>query len=271
MAFNILERSNYSGSPIKLYEFKVGSAVWRYCSDSREFVYGGNTYLPCAISDDGITQSGNSENDDLVITMPIATQLVALFVGTPPANEIWLTIRRAHRGEVEARVDGVATVASVKYVNSVKAEVICRMITASFNRTGLRLDWGRQCPHALYDRNCKVNKGLFANTVLISTVTGNTLTASGIGALASGWLTGGFFECQVITGVLERRPIESHTGNQIIILGTSDGIYVGSYITTYPGCNRSTAECVSKFANLDNYGGFPHLPGKSPFDGNPVF
>ena len=45
---------------------------------------------------------------------------------------------------------------------------------------------------------------------------------------------------------------------------------IGSEITLYPSCDRTTTGC-NLFDNLPNYGGFPHLPGKSPFDGSQVF
>jgi hypothetical protein len=55
------------------------------------------------------------------------------------------------------------------------------------------------------------------------------------------------------------------------MFGLADGLYYGLAVNAYPGCNRTTTECVDKFDNLDNYGGVPDLPGKSPFDGDPVF
>jgi hypothetical protein len=70
---------------------------------------------------------------------------------------------------------------------------------------------------------------------------------------------------------LERRGIESHSGATFTVLGSTAGLDVGDYITAYPGCGRTRAECKNKFNNLPNYGGFAHLPGKSPFEGDPVF
>jgi hypothetical protein len=42
-------------------------------------------------------------------------------------------------------------------------------------------------------------------------------------------------------------------------------------VAAYPGCPRTIAVCDARFANHLRYGGVPHLPGKSPFDGDPVF
>ena len=69
---------------------------------------------------------------------------------------------------------------------------------------------------------------------------------------------------------MNRRGIESQNGNNFQVLGSTDGLEVGTAVTLYPGCPRNTTAC-KLFNNLPNYGGFPHLPGKSPFDGSPVF
>lgn len=52
--------------------------------------------------------------------------------------------------------------------------------------------------------------------------------------------------------------------------GDTSEIHPGMIITVYPGCQRTIAACET-FSNLDNYGGFPFMPGKSPFDGTPFF
>ena len=50
-----------------------------------------------------------------------------------------------------------------------------------------------------------------------------------------------------------------------------DGLRVGQDVVAYPGCARTIAICQSKFNNAPNFGGVPGLPGKSPFDGTPIF
>lgn len=58
----------------------------------------------------------------------------------------------------------------------------------------------------------------------------------------------------------------------ITLLGTTDGLTVGTRVRLYPGCDRTTgANGCTKFNNLPNFGGIPQLAGRSPFDGNPVF
>lgn len=271
MSFDESERSNFEGNTIALYEFSTGSKVWRYCTDAQNFVMSGVTYLGVAASDGGSTQSGDAQNDDMVITLPRNADFCRLFIGTPPSEEIWATVRRVQRGDTEAPIHWIGTVASAKDIGFTKVEFTCRMLTASFNRNGLRLAWGRQCPHALYDRNCQVNKATYAVTLQVESLTGNTVRSAALSTLSSSYLSNGFFEWEIEPGLTDRRPIETHTGSVFSVLGITDGLEVGDWITVYPGCNRTTSHCVDKFNNLSNYGGVPALPGKSPFDGDPVF
>lgn len=41
-------------------------------------------------------------------------------------------------------------------------------------------------------------------------------------------------------------------------------IGVGDIVHVTPGCRHVTADCVTKFANGPNYGGFPYVPNKNP-------
>jgi hypothetical protein len=40
---------------------------------------------------------------------------------------------------------------------------------------------------------------------------------------------------------------------------------------TYPGCRQTFSDCSDYFNNGDNYGGDLWLPGRNPYDGNPVW
>jgi len=266
MSFAQKETSNYSAEPISLYEFTTESKTWRYCSDIDDYTLDGNVYIGVPASDSGMSQSGEAEGDGITITLPRSAEFATLFQGTAPAAEIWATVRRVQHGEQDAPVHWIGTVSGVKDVGASKVEITCNILTASFNRLGLRLTWGRQCPHALYDRNCRVNKAAFGVAVQVQSLTGVSITAPGLN-VGNGYFTNGFFEWQLESGLMDRRPIESHTGNTIVVLGTADGVRVGDWLMVYPGCARTTAVCDTKFNNLPNYGGIPHLPGKSPFDG----
>lgn len=271
MTFDSFERSNYSGMPTILYEFSLGSTAWRYCAADNDLSFDGHTYLATSIKNDGFSFSGNPETDDIQISIASSAAVTTLYVGTPPSDQVRLKIRTLHKGDTQAPVLWSGLVKSGKQQSLAEFVFTCNSLLSTLNRLGLRLSYSRGCPHALYDRGCKVDPANFATTVQLSAVNGNRLVSTGIALLPDGHLSGGFVSFQGTHGATDRRAIESHSGNTVTLLGSSDGISSGAWVVVYPGCDRVTSTCETKFNNLANYGGFPHLPTKSPFDGDPVF
>ncbi len=269
MSYDVAERSNYGGKPVVLYEFNFGTTHWFLTTDEMEVVFGGDTYLPIPISDSGYMQSGESQIDDVRIRMPAQHQIVDLFSPMPPIESLWVTIRRMNRGEPEAPIYFVGYVASVKGIR--EAELLCKPISNSFVRNGLRMSWSKQCQHALYDSQCRVNKLDFRESATVTSLTGTDVHAAIFDTFDDGYFDNGFIEYMLDLGAWERKGIESHVGDRVRLLGVTSGITEGMSLYAYPGCSRTTSTCLAKFNNLSNYGGFPHLPGKSPFDGDPVF
>lgn len=278
MAFNDREISNQDGEPIALYEFRYGNSYWRYCTSDKNEIIGeddsGNplVWAALAITDEGVVQGGSDQND-LQIMMQADLPVPKLFRNNQPSGKVWLTVRRWHLGDpgTETPIQWVGTVINAVLVDEATVQMACRSLGGTYDRQGLRLAWGRMCPHVLYaPYGCKVDKSLHAYPRVIATLTGNSFTCETHAEPAEGTFTGGFFEWSRPDGSYDRRGIEAQNGNDFVVLGSTDGLSVGTEITIYPGCPRNTTGCKA-FNNLPNYGGFPHLPGKSPFDGSPVF
>lgn len=271
MSYNDLESSNYDGEPIYLYEFRLNAQYWRYTSAATSQSLLGSVWTPMGVADDGVKQTGDTTVDALNITMPISSDVVGLFIGTPPINPVYVTIRRFHAGDSDAAVCYVGEVAQINENTPVSAVVTCNTLSASMERNGLRLSYSRGCPFALYDSCCKVNKENFRFDGTIQSVGANTIVIPGAAQFSNNWFNGGYIEWNDPKRGIERRAIELHTGDTIFIFGTVSGIAGGMIIKLYPGCPRTTAACKTKFNNLANYGGIPAMPDRSPFDGNPVF
>lgn len=271
MAFAQYENSNYDGKPVVLYEFRLGSAAWFYCGGESDLPFGGRTYVAMAVGHEIFSMSGNPTSDDFTINISANAEVTKLFNGTPPSEPIEVAVRTLHHGDTEAPVVWSGTVKAGRRVSMVEFSLNCNSLLATLNRNGLRLFWQRGCQHMLYDRLCDVDRTAFATTVQVTSLSGTSVSASIFDTFANGYFAGGYLSFVGAYGTTERRAIERHAGSTLHLLGASDGIAVGAWITAYPGCNRTSAMCEEKFNNLDNYGGFPHLPNKSPFDGDPVF
>jgi len=281
MAFNIFEIGSRSGRPVCLYDFTWGNTKWRYTSADRDVTWGAElidgelkpiTWKKLAISDDGFSQG--SQAQEFTVTMPRATPLADLFLSTPPSLPVSLICRRFHFDDPDqdAKVYWSGTVGNVRGKDQITVEVLGTAISATMKRTGLRLCWERNCPHVLYDENCRADKDAHKVETTITALTGTSITVASLGAFASADFRGGFVEWAAnADGTIERRGIETTNGNVFALFGTTVRMTQGMAVTIYKGCDLTPGTCFNRFNNLPNHGGIPFLAGESPFDGNPVF
>lgn len=289
MAFNDIEVSTQAGRPAALYRMDWGATSWFYTSADREIkrqeLVNGEmvevTYEPKAMNDNGMVQGRSTEND-FQVDGPSDLPIVRLFRGSPPSETIWLTVRRKHVGDDDAPIHWKGTVWNLKRPTDAKVSILGRPLSASLRQTGLRLCWTRECPHFLYDSECKVDPADFRVHGTVVEISGTAITIDIDAAQDPGYFRGGFVEWAASDdGTLERRFVEddamvsfqsdpANPATEILALrlrvfGLVDFVAVGDDAWVYPGCSRTSAVCESKFNNLANYGGFEDMPGESPF------
>lgn len=272
MSYDTIERSIEGGRPIHLYRFTLGSTVWRYTSADEDLVLDGVTWTAVPINDSGVKLTGETSVDALTITASIDIGPAQVYMTSPPAEPILVERLATHEGLLIPLINYVGEVSQVNFPNPPGQCVITsQTLSATMRRNGVRIGYQRTCPYALYDQaTCKVNKASFAVSLTITDVVGTAVTVSGMPSVADGYFTGGLFEWS--QPVIGNRTmfIEAHAGSVFTAFGDTSDLYPGLTITAYPGCLRTMAACQA-FGNLDNYGGFPWMPGKSPFDGTPFF
>lgn len=271
MSFEANEIGIATGKPIRLYLFERGQLKWRYCDADRDIEYDGATWLNQPISADGFRQSGEPSADAVKIRAPADLAVAAQYRIVAPSAEIALTVIDLHYGDILGRVRWVGSMSDVSWLGQHVCEITCQSLSASMERTGLRLSYCVLCPHTLYDRNCGVGMNAFKLDVTVQSLETETVTATGLASYANDYFSGGFIEWNIGSGELERRGINTHTGSTLLLLGLSVGITAGMVISVFPGCRFTPADCNDKFSNIENYGGIIHLPGVSPFDGNPIY
>jgi uncharacterized phage protein (TIGR02218 family) len=275
MSFSAREISTADGQPIRLYDFHRGLRHWCYTSADRSISYGGRTYLPAGISDDGIRQTGEASADTLVVSgsTDAMSSLVTRWRGVGPSSEVWLHIRDTHYGDDEAPVSWVGLVKDVSPEDAATTKITCTPLSASLDLPGLRLTWGRTCPYALGQRGCWVELDDFRCDVVIDTLDGATLTVPAAAAYGDDYFSAGFVEWPADdeSGENETRGIERQLGATLTLLGGTEGLSQGQAVSIYPGCDLAIATCNDKFGNLLNCGAVKDLPEESPFDGNQAF
>jgi uncharacterized phage protein (TIGR02218 family) len=277
MTFFGRENSNYDGQPVLLYEFKRGPvAVFGYAAADRDIVANNGTaditYTATAMSNSGQTQKGTAVTDVFEVTCPASLEVVQWYRYTPPSDTIYLAVRRFHYGDAQSVIVWLGQVVSVEESSEGIATIKCQQVAITLKRGGLRMTWQRSCIHALYDQNCTVDKSLYAVGVSVVGIGNTSITLDASPSSAAYW-NGGILEFDIpgLTGVKERRLIESIVGNTLTPYGQLDTYHVGLALTLYPGCKRTGEWCNSFFNNVDNFGGFEFMPNRSPFGADSVF
>jgi len=274
MSYDSQERSIEDGRPIRLYRFTMGTTVWRYTSADDDLTVDGVLWKAVAIRDDGVKVTGDSTADSFTITASSSTGPAQVYMSNPPAESIVVERLATHEGVTVPVIDYIGEIVQVNFPIPGQAQFTCQTLSATMRRNGVRIGYQRTCPYALYDQStCKVDKSAYAISATITSVDGLNIIMTGITGHGDTYFKGGFFEWENPLRGTQRMFIEAQTGifhNIIVAFGDTSDLYPGLPVTIYPGCLRTQAACTA-FSNLDNYGGFPWMPGKSPFDGTPFF
>lgn len=273
MSFDSREFSLDDGAPYRNYQFARGVMRWLYTGSDRDRTVGTQIFRTVrgGIADDGIRQTGEVSNELLKITAPANLEVASLYRGVPPSGEIALTIFDRHDAESEQVVSWVGSIQSVSWPKRDEVQLICQPLSARMTMQGLRQGWQPSCHHALYSLACGVNRDLHRIEALIQGVTGAAISNGAFAAYPDGHFTAGWVEWPIGSGEFDRRSIEQHSASSLVLLGGTAGLQAGQTLRVYPGCDQTTQVCNSRFDNIINFGGIPHLPGRSPFDGDPVF
>lgn len=138
----------------------------------------------------------------------------------------------------------------------------------------------RQCDAQLGDKRCGYHGGALKG-VVSTIISDREIVVEGLQPQSADWFRNGVLTWAngARNVVLNHRP---HGGNIRLSLrdGSIPDIKVGDTFVLLAGCDKSFAQCKTKFANAANFRGFPHLPGndavynyadgKGNFDGGPL-
>ncbi|MDP8079511.1 phage BR0599 family protein [Phocoenobacter skyensis] len=255
--------------PITLYQFIRGDneKIWRFCDADKTIEVNNEKWISTAISD-----SGRRTGENINITLPSNNPVAQLYRGIAPSQTVRVMIMRLHYKEQEIRVVWVGNIIEAKRPESHKTELISAGLSTTMESSGLRLSWGRNCPYSLYDYDCKVNPKNFVLTGLeIKAINGTTITLNVPNDIPENWFNAGFIEWIDNDGVREVRAVTLHKNNELTLMGGTQKLSIGTIIKVYPGCDGNVKTCKNKFNNILNFGGIPHMPNKSPYDGSRVF
>lgn len=277
MSYDDDERSVSQNRPIDLYTIVTTTTVYRLTSNETNVAFGGNTFTATTMSRDNLQVTGEAENSELVIHLPIAHPLVQSYAATGiPEQSVMVTLQRLQS------VSGVAFQQWTGPAQGLSIDGHVAMIRVpTTTNDALRIQLPviaaqKQCNHRLGDQRCAPNPGgvfppgddpgtggpdltaLSVSTTIVSIATdGVTLSVGSVGGHLDTWAVFG----RVVLANGDSRTIISQVGTTVIIdvpfvFGT---LFSAPQIKIEPGCDHSPTTCIAKFNNIRNYGGHPQL------------
>lgn len=273
MTYDAHETSIEGGRPVEVYRFQVGATAYFYTSAEDDVTLSAQEYEAIPISRGETTTGANERDADFSVTLPTSDPVAQHFVGTLPGVVVRLTVRRYHRGDtptpqVVLVFDGEIESASFSK-NMMETTLVARAVMASHGQTIPPRTFQASCNHELYNPlTCKVDDtspAFRASNKAVTSQVGNLLTVAGLGAYAPGWFTAGFVE-SVDTGDFRMVLDDDGAGNLTLLMPfPSEPVTVN----VFAGCSHLPDDphgCGPKFNNGDNFGGFPAVPTKNPFE-----
>lgn len=251
-------------APVDLVDIACGTEHWRYNSTAGDISYAGYTYKPQAgLMCGDIEIARNVLRSTWEVTVPWSCVFVQEYLDGAPENVVTIT---NYRGQYNAAWDALyervwaGFVKGVKFQESRKAIIRCVPAHAEIGTTGLALRCGRLCQVPLYSDACGLSKGDYLSGGTVEAISGFTLTSTTFRTQADGYWVGA-----PIMANGAKRTIIAHAYDVVTLNDTIPNIAIGMTFEAYAGCPRIDAVCDSRFGNLDNFRGQPHIPDKNVF------
>lgn len=257
-----------------LYKITIGSQEWRFTNSSKPQNYdsgdGSRVYEPIPITRSIVEQKNTISKANITVTIPIDHALSILLLTSYSEQIIGLTVFTNSGGITEVTWKG--RMAAIK-PGDAYLEISFESIFTSLRRPGLRAKYQKTCRHTIYGDNCGVDIEDFREAATVSSITGTSLVIPEAATFNDNYFTGGIISTSddVMTMIVK------HTGTAIELQRISydlkskfDQVGSGLSVSLFPGCARNRSDCLNRFNNILNFGGFSWIPKKNPMGGTSI-
>lgn len=229
----------------------------------------------------GESNNGASyERRDITVFLGIDDDRLRRYFTTASAEKIAVYIIRISAeklltGEVlDYDTDGFLLTSGVIGKIAIEGVQIAAQITPEpflANQNLPRFFFSRTCNHPLGSTACGVNRESFKAAATITALDAAqkivelSITPPGANAeyFRAGHLVHG--PTGVVIGISWSDAGGTAGAARLRLHFWSLELEVGDTITAYAGCRHIVDDCITKFSNGDNFGGFPYIPNRSPF------
>lgn len=263
----------------ELYRLTEGDQVWTLTSADAPIQHVGEWYEPATIGRNEAESKNEMSRSNLEVTLNIEHFLARRFLASAGEQAVGLTV--FSKDDLVTNVVWKGRLSSVK-PDKGRVKLVFESVFTSLRRPGLRARYQRACRHNLYGPGCGLNKENFATTGMVTQLTTTGVVMPAAALKPNGYYTGGMIEGP--DGAA--RFILEHNGSSLTLSRSMDSLidgfnksgygrgygmgYGGLVATIYPGCPRTREVCDERFSNLPNFGGFPAIPLRNPFDGSSI-
>lgn len=156
----------------------------------------------------------------------------------------------------EVRRQGLTFAAEVRGLAHRLAEENGRLYTAA-------------CGADLGDARCKVDlsdPAFRGGGVVVAAPGGSVIVVQGLEAFADGWFSAGRLVWTIGMNAGLEAHVKLHRASDGVVTITlwqamPEPLAAGDEFVVTAGCDKRFATCRERFANIDNFRGFPHIPG----------
>lgn len=253
-------------------EYPTGTEHWRFTSFDQAISAEGETWAPEPVTHGQLRQTAKADREEVSIEAYwSATTPLRLFI--PFMLPLPLKVEIVKRTLPTLTAKTILFVGEVRSVEPKGKKLVarCSSFLDAMDRRVPSFLIQKDCNYILFEPNtCRAVAATYAKSATITTINRDVIrvTHASLTGLGTGWFDGGWL--QMGTGAdLEYRAIMASTeiGGGVHELVLNQRLAVGvvsDAVTLYPGCDRTFATCGTKFANSDNFGGFPFIPRRNP-------
>ena len=162
---------------------------------------------------------------------------------------------------LRSSVIGKITRSGMKFIAELKSSAA--LLDRVFGRRAKR-----GCDAEFADRRCGINPAdpRYAGAGIVEVVNGQDVVVSGLSAFATHWFERGRITWASGQNKGSANSIVSHLrqGEAASLILQDSPVYdiqVGDHFRILAGCDKSFQQCRDRFANHENFRGFPHIPG----------
>jgi hypothetical protein len=251
----------------EIYDFVLWNGDARYCTNHGELIqFNGHDYVPAPVSRSLIGYHTNLQVDKVTVNLGIVSVTMGDKLYTVPqvvAKDLWrnaqVTIRTYDFERDEFTTIFIGYVTGVPSYNRATLSLECASILDKLQDPFPKYLYQWNCNHTHYGKYCTLDKADFV-------LSGTTELGCSVFLIYSSlflfvnhaegyWLRG------EITIDDQTRSIIDHKDGYIgLFTPLDDAPAYGVPFLAYPGCNRTSQDCINKFNNFENFFGFEYIP-----------